>query len=499
MENVGYTWLQEQFELPAEPLPHASRIGSPLRVERKDGSVEETYGPLYRPKGAALEQVQFALKYDFLNLGILRRVFQRLPVEEVAEFVETQPSGKYARIVGYLYENLTGMQLPVADRRPFNYVPLLDSERYITAAKPVVNKRWRVADNLLGTFAYCPVVRRTAQVDEGTRENWTAKIEKVLAGISSERLGRALSYLYFKETKSSYAIERETATGDREHRFVGVLKNAGALSVAEVLSEPFLTRLQNLIVDPRYAQPGYRQSQNYISQSMPDFSELIHYISPPPTAVRPLMEGLLNATLRQEGLHPVIRAVAASFTFVYIHPFEDGNGRIHRYLLHDFLARDRFTPPGILLPVSATMLAHERAYDVALEDFSKKILPLAKFTIDGKGVMTVTNHDQLETYYRFPDLTPQVEYLFATIAQTIRTELPAELEFLRKFDLAHTAICQIVDMPDKKLRLLLNLLRQNKGRLSKNKRADFSELSDREVEAIEAAFTEAFQDNSKSE
>ena len=227
---------------------------------------------------------------------------------------------------------------------------------------------------------------------------------------------------------------------------------------------------------------------------MPDFSELIHYISPPPTAVRPLMEGLLNAALRQEGLHPVIRAAVASFTFVYIHPFEDGNGRIHRYLLHEFLARDRFTPPGILLPISAAMLADERAYDVALEDFSRKILALANYTIDGKGVMTVTNHDQLETYYRFPDLTPQVEYLFTTIAQTIRTELPAELEFLRKFDLAHTAIRQIVDMPDKKLRLLHNLLRQNKGRLSKNKRADFSELSDKEVEAIEAAFTEAFQD-----
>jgi Fic family protein len=347
---------------------------------------------------------------------------------------------------------------------------------------------------LLGTFAYCPIVRKTTAIEAAAQVNWGEKIEKVLEDANPERLSRALSYLYFKETKSSYAIERETVTGDREHRFVGVLKNAGALPLVEMLGEPFLTKLQNIIVDPRYAQPSYRETQNYIGQSMPDFSEVIHYISPPPAAVRPLMEGLLQAAINQEGLHPVIRAVLVSFTFVFIHPFEDGNGRIHRYLLHDFLARDHFTPPGILLPISATMLADERAYDAALEDFSKKILALAEYRIDGKGAMIVTNHDQLAPYYQFPDLTRQVEYLFATVAQTIQTELPAELDFLRKFDSAYAAIRQIVDMPDKKLRLLINLLRQNKGKLSKNKRPDFAELSDEEVGAIEADFLEAFQE-----
>ncbi|HIP51694.1 MAG TPA: hypothetical protein EYG94_06355 [Campylobacterales bacterium] len=27
-----------------------------------------------------------------------------------------------------------------------------------------------------------------------------------------------------------------------------------------------------------------------------------------------------------------------AFSFVYIHPLEDGNGRIHRYLIHHVLA-----------------------------------------------------------------------------------------------------------------------------------------------------------------
>jgi len=45
--------------------------------------------------------------------------------------------------------------------------------------------------------------------------------------------------------------------------------------------------------------------------------------------------------------------------FVLIHPFEDGNGRIHRFLIHHVLARRGFTPQGLLFPVSAVML-HDR-------------------------------------------------------------------------------------------------------------------------------------------
>ncbi|MFN2454285.1 MAG: Fic family protein [Pyrinomonadaceae bacterium] len=45
------------------------------------------------------------------------------------------------------------------------------------------------------------------------------------------------------------------------------------------------------------------------------------------------------------------RFVAAlSFGFVFIHPFEDGNGCIHHFLIHHVLARSGFTPKGLLFP-----------------------------------------------------------------------------------------------------------------------------------------------------
>jgi hypothetical protein len=45
-----------------------------------------------------------------------------------------------------------------------------------------------------------------------------------------------------------------------------------------------------------------------------------------------------------------------SFVFVFVHPFEDGNGRIHRHLIHHMLAMRGFSPIGVVFPVSAAIL-----------------------------------------------------------------------------------------------------------------------------------------------
>ena len=65
-----------------------------------------------------------------------------------------------------------------------------------------------------------------------------------------------------------------------------------------------------------------------------------------------------------------------AFGFVYIHPFEDGNGRIHRYLMHHVLARRGFNPSGIHFPVSAAILDKIDAYRDVLESYSGWLLPI---------------------------------------------------------------------------------------------------------------------------
>src|SRR5674476_1016519 len=83
---------------------------------------------------------------------------------------------------------------------------------------------------------------------------------------------------------------------------------------------------------------------------------MIHYICPPPIILGTLMNGLKETAEKTTGIYPEIRAAIIAFRFVFIHPFEDGNGRLHRFLIHDILVHDGIVPQGLIIPVSAHML-----------------------------------------------------------------------------------------------------------------------------------------------
>src|SRR5690606_11842489 len=155
---------------------------------------------------------------------------------------------------------------------------------------------------------------------------------------------------------------------------------------------------------------------------------------PKPEDLPDLMAGLVEAheRIEQGQVHPVVHAAAIAYGFVFLHPFEDGNGRIHRFLIHNILARSGYTPEGLMFPVSAVMLKHPRDYDASLEAFSRPLVPLTEFTLDDQGRMTV--HNDTAIWYRFIDMTPQVEALFAFIEKTIDTELAEGLNFLINYD-----------------------------------------------------------------
>jgi Fic family protein len=112
-----------------------------------------------------------------------------------------------------------------------------------------------------------------------------------------------------------------------------------------------------------------------------------------------------------EGVDPVVAAAVAAFGFVFIHPFDDGNGRIHRFLVHHVLAKRGFTPPGLLFPVSAAMLRNRLAYDQVLEHFSSSIMPFIRYDLDPEHGMTV--HSDTARLYRYFDATVQAEYLLS--------------------------------------------------------------------------------------
>jgi hypothetical protein len=184
----------------------------------------------------------------------------------------------------------------------------------------------------------------------------------------------------------------------------------------------------------------YRDFQNYVGQSLGPAREYVHFIPPKPEDLAGLMEGWMANCRQLEtgGVHPVITATVSGFGFVFLHPFEDGNGRLHRFLIQHALSAGGFCPDGIVFPVSATILKQMAKYDASLEAYSRGISQLVDFTLDEQGAMTVSGDTKAR--YRFPDLTAQAEALFGFIADTIRHEMVAELDFLSVFDVAKSKI-----------------------------------------------------------
>jgi len=251
--------------------------------------------------------------------------------------------------------------------------------------------------------------------------------------------------------------------------------------------------LQHAIVDQRFRETDYRTRQNYVGESVSFGQERVHYVCPKPEQVAALMAGLTvtDVRLRESQIHPVVHAAAVGYGFVFIHPFEDGNGRIHRFLIHNILAMRGFTPPGIMVPVSAAMLRDQRAYDASLEAFSRPLLDLVEYRLDDEGQMTVMRDSSAS--YQYPDLTFQTEALFRFVEQTIERDLPEELDYLRGYDRTKRLMQGVVDLPDQKLDLFIRLCSQNGGKLSAAKReGQFAMLTDNEIKRLEDAVREGF-------
>lgn len=484
---AGYAALVERYDLDVISNWHISFVinSGTHHIDSTGGVIEEVYPFKYWPGDMLGDHLEFALKYDGTNLAILACLFQKVKEHDFLEYLQSKPIGKYVRRLWFFYEFLTGKTLPLDDLKRGNYIDLLDPTEYYTVASAHVVRRQRINDNLLGNRQFCPSVRRTDILRSFEEANLPDRCRKVVSAYSPELLKRALGYLYAKETKSSFEIEHINPTSSRTERFVSLLQLAEQEDFCE---KKHLIELQNRIVDARFRDSDYRRTQNYVGETVEWRKEKIHFACPKPENLVDLMEGIeVSCKFMEEGNVPaVIHAAAISYGFVYLHPFEDGNGRIHRFLIHNILARRGFTPEGVMFPISASMLKNPVDYDASLEAFSRRLMALVEYSLDEDGRMTV--HNDTVKWYRYIDMTPQAEALFRFIEQTIDTELSSELLFLASYDKTKKAIQEIVDLPDRQIDLFIRASLQNNCRLSVRKRAShFDSLSDDEISRMEKA------------
>jgi hypothetical protein len=492
LRAAGYEALIERYDLIVIPNWHKSFVSdsSTRSKHTTEKGIEEVYPSPYWPGDSLGDHLEFALKHDGTNLAILACVFQAAEQEEFLNYIRSRPTGKYARRLWFLYEFLLDKPLPLEDLNQGNYVYLLDPKEYYTVSPVRQVRRQRINDNLLGDRQFCPVVRRSDTLRRFEKADLPVKCQRIVSAYSPELLKRALGYLYTKETKSSFEIEHITPNSTRTERFVALLQLAEQDDFCE---KNRLIDLQNRTVDTRFRDSDYRSTQNYVGETVAWQHEKIHFISPKPEHLTDLMDGFFAAHKRMGAgqVSPVVHAAVVAYGFVFLHPFEDGNGRIHRFLIHNILAQRAYTPQGVMFPVSAAMLRKAADYNDSLEAFSRPLLLLVDYSLDDEGRMTV--HNDTDVWYRYIDMTTQAEALFLFIEQTIETELSSELVFLANYDKTKTAIQEIVDLPDRQIDLFIRFCLQNNGRLSENKRASrFTNLSEDELARMEKVVQETY-------
>ncbi|MGX1100246.1 Fic family protein [Amorphus sp. MBR-141] len=484
---AGYSALIDTYGLNV-PLPRTlSAIGTHHRIIEKNGWRLTT--PRHAPEATLEGHLTFALKYEGLDLATLKRLFQRTGPAPIEAIVRGKPTGSYARRIWFLYEWLTGEQLDLPDAKTGRYVPVLDPELQWGTEERTA-PRYRVKDNLPGTPEFCPLVFRTKALEEFVALDLARKAKDIVADVPRDILARTAAFLLLKDSKSSYAIEGERPPQDRIQRWGRAIGEAGRTQ----LDRDELLRLQRIVIgDSRFVHLGLRREGGFVGEHdretrMP----LPEHISARAEDLSMLIDGMTaydRGPARQ--MDAVIAAAILAFGFVYVHPFEDGNGRLHRYLIHHVLAERGYNPPGLVFPVSAVILDRIERYRETLESYSERLLPLIRWEPTEQFNVRVLN--DTGDFYRFFDATPHAEFLYECVRQTIEHDLPYETDFLRRYDTFRARIDAMIDMPERMVDLLFRFLKQNAGMLSNRAREkEFAALTDEEARQIEAIYADVF-------
>lgn len=488
MKLAGYSALIYRYGLEV-PLPETISAISKKHRSYKEGKWQ-VFKTVQEPDPTLLGHLIFAFRYEGVDLLILKKLFNKIEKTEIESIVKDQPTGRNSRRIWFFYEWLTDEKLDVEDAKTGNYVEALDPDLQYPGPKER-SKRHRIWNNLPGNKDFCPLIRRTDKLESFSTEELEKKVKDTIGKVHPDLLSRAAAFLLLKDSKASYAIEGETPPENRAERWGKAIGQAGQKD----LTKDELLRLQEIVIeDRRFVDMGWRKEGGFVGvHSRINRKPVPDHISARWEDLPRLMEGLLdtNASLIESDYDPVLAATLIAFGFVFIHPFEDGNGRVHRYLIHHVLAKKKFAPKGLIFPVSSVILDRIDDYKKVLESYSKPLLDFIEWEATPDGNVKVLN-DTIDLY-RYFDATKHAEFLYECVEETVTYTLPEEVQYLEQHDKMRTFIAEHFDMPDKDMENLIGFLRQNDGTLSKRARTkEFEALTEDEVAMLEEKYQKIF-------
>ncbi len=483
MSAVGYELLRRKGGLTAFALAQPAQVRPVTKVMPGNGllAIPAQVAPQSEDP---LDHILFALKHEGVNLQILAQVLPAIPAAQMLAALKQTPNGQYIRVAAFLWEHFNGQRLEGRPEITVGYASVFDPARYITGPSRR-DARWRVDFNGLGSLAYCATVERTPAIEAAIASDILGRANAFLKSLGPAMLDRALAWAYLHETEDSYAIEQETPSEDKARAFVQLLHQAHE---GRRLSEDYLAELQSsTVTNPLDQAVQFRGEQNWLRGPGRGASG-VTYVPPWPELVEPLMDAWMAfANDAPSQTDPIVAASIASFGFVFIHPFMDGNGRLSRFLFHKALCTSGKLAKGLLLPVSVAMKRNEADYLAALQAYSRQARERVKVTWIDEGEYQFEFKTD-DAIFRYWDATACVEFGFRMAAQALDVELRQETVFLERYDQVMRRVNEKIDVRGNDLATLVVICLDNDGVISRKKRKRFADrVPEASFEVIEAA------------
>ncbi len=490
---IGYSWLLHNFKLNM-PLRELCCVSQKRLASQKTKKGEWTlFDAQLSVDDTPYAHLEFALKHETVDLLLLKYILKSFSKEYLLKNIQLNPKRIPSKKIWFFYEFLLNENLPLPDLPVGKYDDLLDKKKYIVKNHPLKSKRHKLNNNLLGTANICPIIIKTKKLQEFIDADFSSDISRAIGKVSKSLVRRAASFLLLSDSKASFEIEGERPTKNRVENWGKVINEAGKtpLSINEI------ERLHAMLLeDSRFMKIGLREDEVFLGDRDRENYPLPEFIGAKSEDLKNLLQDWieLDTLLSNDGTDPILHAVIIAFSFVYIHPLEDGNGRIHRYLIHHILAQRDFYPKGMIFPISNVILDEIERYKNVLVSHTAPLMSQIEWEATPSGNVKVLN--KTEDLYKFFNCTKSCEFIYESVQKTINETLPNELHYLNSFDKTYEEVSAFIEMPDNKIKSLITFILQNDGKISKNKREKYyKKLTQVEINNIESIIREHFSYN----